>query len=92
MATFTISKRAVDSAPVGTYYDNKLPGFGLRVGASGSRSYFVEYRPRRGRSVPKRRMTFAEHGGQGMDSGRCPRRGIATPWGHQGRSGSAGRA
>jgi Arm DNA-binding domain len=41
----SITKRFVDAAAPGRHYDDKLPGFGLYVGASGARSYFLEYRP-----------------------------------------------
>lgn len=57
-----INKRFVDSAAVGRHYDDKLPGFGLNVGKSGTRSYFLEYRPGRGRAVAKRRITIGRHG------------------------------
>ena len=62
MATFTLAKRTVEAAEAGTHYDDKLVGFGLRVGTRGSRSYFVEYRPGAGgRAVAKKRHTFAVH-------------------------------
>jgi integrase len=70
MASFTISKSTVEKAPQGTHYDDKLTGFGVRVGASGSRAYFIEYRPGAGgRAVAKRRHSFATHGKPGP-SGR----------------------
>jgi integrase len=59
----TINKRFVDSAAAGRHYDNALAGFGLYVGATGAKSYFVEYRPGRGRAVAKRRCSFGKHGG-----------------------------
>jgi integrase len=40
-------------------YDSELTGFGLRVARSGTRSWFIEYRPgARGRGVAKRRMVL----------------------------------
>ncbi len=57
-----INKRFVDSAALGRHYDDKLPGFGLYVGKSGTRSYFLEYRPGHGRAVAKRRITIGRHG------------------------------
>lgn len=57
-----ITKKAVDAAiPNGRDYviwDSELPGFGLRVFASGKRSYVLQYRSR-GRS---RRYTIGLHG------------------------------
>ena len=58
----SIIKRFVDVAAPGRHYDDKLPGFGLYVGASGARSYFLEYRPGRGRGVHKRRISIGKHG------------------------------
>lgn len=58
----TITKRFVDAASAGRHYDDKLPGFGLYVGATGMRSYFFEYRPGRGRAVSKRRISIGKHG------------------------------
>jgi integrase len=39
-----LTVRSVAAAPVGFTWDNQLPGFGLRVLASGRRSYVVRYR------------------------------------------------
>jgi hypothetical protein len=57
-----ITKRFVDTAEPGRHYDDKLPGLGLYVGTSGARSYFLEYRPGRGRGVHKRRISIGKHG------------------------------
>ena len=57
-----LTKRFCDTAPAGRYYDDRLAGFGLYVGKSGARSFFVEYRAGRGRGAPKRRLTLGRHG------------------------------
>lgn len=57
-----ITKRYVDAATPGRHYDGKLAGFGLYVGGTGAKSYFLEYRPGRGRGVAKRRMSIGKHG------------------------------
>jgi integrase len=62
MATFSLTKRAIEAAGPGRHYDDKLTGFGLYVGRSGARSYFLEYRPGRGRGVAKRRISIGSHG------------------------------
>ncbi|HLI98398.1 MAG TPA: integrase arm-type DNA-binding domain-containing protein, partial [Bradyrhizobium sp.] len=58
-----LSKRTVDALAKGPLpsigYDAELAGFGVRVGASGSLSWFIEYRPGAGgRRVAKRRFYF----------------------------------
>src|SRR5690348_4656548 len=62
MSKLTLTKRAVDAAPPGRHYDDKLTGFGLYVGTTGARTYFLEYRPGRGRDVAKRRISLGKHG------------------------------
>ena len=66
MARTAITKAKVDKLRGGNrrrvFYDEKLPGFGVRVEPSGRRTYFVEYRAGRGRRYPKKRFTIASHG------------------------------
>ncbi len=57
----TISRRTVESLPVGkdtVYWDRTLPGFGVRVYATGSKVYVVQTRSG-GRS---KRVTIGRHG------------------------------
>lgn len=58
-----ISKRTVDALAAGPLpsigYDAELKGLGVRLGASGSLSWFIEYRPGAGgRRVSKKRFYF----------------------------------
>ncbi len=61
-----LNKGFADRAPRGRHYDDRLPGFGLYVGAS-KKSWFVEYRDGHGRGSRVRRYSFAEYGGPAPD-------------------------
>ena len=61
--TIKLTKRGIDTIrPTGRAlitYDTELKGFGVRIGATGTLSWFVEYRPGAGgRRVAKRRMVL----------------------------------
>ena len=63
VAIAKLSKRIVDQLEPGPkpyfVYDEELTGFGVRVGPSGAKSWFIEYRPGAGgRNAPKRRVTL----------------------------------
>ena len=65
-----ISKRAVEALPVGdrdvAYWDHELPGFGIRVYASGRMIYVVQCRGPAG----IRRVSLGEHGDLTADQAR----------------------
>ena len=70
-----ITKGIVDAcSPAGKRYDiwdSKLPGFGLRIGISGSKTYVVRYRADGGgRSAPKRYVTVGRHGALTVEQAR----------------------
>ena len=67
---FRLTKRAVDALPVrekdAVFWDRKLAGFGVRVHASGRKTYVVQSR---GPSGP-RRVTLGRHGALSCDEAR----------------------
>ena len=66
MASRRITKRLVDSlkprAREFTFWDAKIPGFGVRVRPTGAMSYVVVYRAGTGRGAPVRRFTISSVG------------------------------
>ena len=68
-----LTKETVDRATPRTtpYWDSALPGFGLRVGRAGSKTFFVRYRPKgTGRDGPKRFYTIGKYGPLTPDQAR----------------------
>lgn len=65
MATGKISKRTVDSLPVGPkenyLWDTDLKGFGAKITAAGSINYIIQFRMG-GREAKTRRFTIGTHG------------------------------
>lgn len=62
-----ITKRAVDAlaAPESgdtVLWDTEVKGFGVRVRASGAKTYVLHYRAGSGRSAPLRKFTIGKHG------------------------------
>lgn len=66
-----ITKRTVDSIKPSSkdtdYWDDQLPGFGLRVKPTGVKSYVIRYRTRTG---GQRRLTLGQHGKLTPDQAR----------------------
>jgi integrase len=57
--SFVARAQPKDGATETVFFDDRLSGFGLRVKASGSKSYLIQYRNARGLS---RRYTVGQHG------------------------------
>jgi integrase len=81
MPVAKLTKRMVDAISAGVgprvIYDSDLKGFGLRAAKSGTKSWFVEYRPgARGRGVAKRRMVLGAVGTLTPDEAREAARGV----------------
>src|SRR6516165_1458381 len=69
-----ITKRMVDSLKVAAAeyvaWDGDIPGFGVRVRPSGSKSYIVQYRAGAGRKAPTRKLTIGAVGKLTPDEAR----------------------
>ena len=69
-----ITKRMVDSLKVTAAeyvaWDGDIPGFGVRVRPSGSKSYIVQYRAGAGRKAPTRKLTLGAVGKLAPDEAR----------------------
>ncbi|HYH19934.1 MAG TPA: Arm DNA-binding domain-containing protein [Azospirillum sp.] len=59
MAVMKLTKRSVEAAAPGTYFDTDIPGFGLRVDPTGNRTYFIKLKVRDG---AQRKPTIGRHG------------------------------
>jgi integrase len=74
VASGQITKRLLDGLPPadGEYFvwDGSLAGFGVRVQATGARSYVVKYRAGSGRGAPTRRLTIGKVGTLTPDEAR----------------------
>ena len=58
-----LTKDFANLAPSGRHFDSDLPGFGLDVGKTGVKTFFVRYRPRgTGRNGPRRYFKIGRYG------------------------------
>src|SRR5271170_6598086 len=74
-ATGKITKRAIDQAEPGPQsqfiWDGELRGFGARIDPTGTKTFFVRYRPKGlGASGPRRFMTIGRYGTLTVDAAR----------------------
>ena len=80
MSGQTITKTLVDGleprAAEYSVWDDKLPGFGVRVRPSGAMSFIVVYRAGTGRTAPVRRYTVAAVGKLAPDAARTQAKGL----------------
>lgn len=74
MPTARINKTSVDGVSAGPkdvfLWDDKIPGFGLKVTPAGSRVYLYQYRLHGGRGAKVRRYTIGKHGALTPDQAR----------------------
>jgi integrase len=69
--TKTIIDRAQPTGKQYTIWDGSLPGFGIRIGTSGVKSYVVRYRiDGGGRNAPQRFVVVGRHGRLTLDQAR----------------------
>src|SRR5687768_13928049 len=80
MAKFKFTKRSVEAAEPGTHQDTDIPGFGLWVNDTGTRSFFLLYRVK-GKDQKKR--VIGRFGYMTVDQART----IAHGWYAQARQG-----
>jgi integrase len=66
-ATRALTKQIVEKAPPGFTWDSRVPGFGVRVLASGRRSYVHQYRAKSGK---QRRTVLGVHGAITVEQAR----------------------
>jgi integrase len=72
MPTAKLTEKFVKDATVApgkdrtTYFDEGLPGFGLKVTKTGHKSFVIQYRAGRGRSGTDRLLTIGPAGGRGI--------------------------
>ena len=91
-----ITKRLVDTLhPTGTdfyVFDTALVGFGMRVRATGSMSYIVQYKSGSGRGAPTRRVTLGAVGKMAPDPARTAAKRVLGAVAHGGHDPAADKA
>jgi integrase len=75
MPVLRLTKRAIDNLKPGdkpfVAFDASLPGFGVKVMPSGTKSFVLEYRPHGGgRGIAKRRLSIARYGAATVEQAR----------------------
>jgi integrase len=73
MATQRLSEKVIATLPTGLHWDAELPGFGLRVGASGVRTFIAQVRLG-GRGAKQRRVSIGRWGTWTLETARCEAR------------------
>jgi integrase len=77
-----LSKKSIDGLKPterrAIFWDNELPGFGLRIEETGRKTFIVRYRPGGGRKAPKRFLTLGRYGNLTTEEARVAARKVLS--------------